>query len=85
MQRYSVFFIIVNVLGGFSAHHQQLKNYTQQSGIWQACLLLPLAWVLNNAASSCLYLKEYINDAWSHKRQIQSLLLGWSSPFTTVS
>jgi hypothetical protein len=31
MQRYTVFFIIVNavhVLGGFSAHHQELKNCT---------------------------------------------------------
>ena len=29
MQRYTIFFIIVNVLhvsGGFSAHHQELKN-----------------------------------------------------------
>ena len=31
MQRYTIFFIIVNALhvsGGFSAHHQELKNYT---------------------------------------------------------
>jgi hypothetical protein len=31
MQRYTVFFITVNALhisGGFSAHHQELKNYT---------------------------------------------------------
>jgi hypothetical protein len=31
MQRYTVFFIIVNavlVSGGFSAHHQELKNCT---------------------------------------------------------
>jgi hypothetical protein len=29
MQRYAIFFIIVNVLhvsGGFSSHHQELKN-----------------------------------------------------------
>jgi hypothetical protein len=33
MQRYTVFFIIVNalhVLGGFSAHHQELKNCTHR-------------------------------------------------------
>ena len=32
MQRYTIFFIIVNALhvsGGFSAHHQELKQYTQ--------------------------------------------------------
>jgi len=31
MQRYTIFFITVNalhVLGGFSAHHQELKNCT---------------------------------------------------------
>jgi hypothetical protein len=35
MQRYRIFFIIVNVLlvsGGFSAHHQELKNCTHS--IW---------------------------------------------------
>ena len=35
MQRYTIFFIIVNVLhvsGGFSAHHQELKNCTHS--IW---------------------------------------------------
>jgi hypothetical protein len=46
MQRYTIFFILVNDLhvpGGFSAH-QELKNYTHS--IWysylSACLLLPL-------------------------------------------
>ena len=31
MQRYTIFFITVNalhILGGFSAHHQELKNCT---------------------------------------------------------
>jgi hypothetical protein len=31
MQRYTIFFITVNALhisGGFSAHHQELKNFT---------------------------------------------------------
>jgi hypothetical protein len=34
MQRYTVFFIIVKVLyvsGGFSAHHQELKNCTHSN------------------------------------------------------
>jgi hypothetical protein len=46
MQRYTIFFIIVNavhVSGGFSAHHQELKTVHTASGICQACLLLPLA------------------------------------------
>jgi len=35
MQRYIIFFIIVNALhvsGGFSAHHQELKNCTYSIG-----------------------------------------------------
>jgi hypothetical protein len=46
MQRYTIFFIIVNALhvsGGFSAHHQELKTVHTASGIRQAYLLLPLA------------------------------------------
>jgi hypothetical protein len=49
MQRYTIFFITVNALhvsGGFFAHHQQLKTVHTASGIYQACLLLPLAWVM---------------------------------------
>jgi len=46
MQRYAIFFIVVNALhvsGGFSAHHQELKTVHRASGICQACLLLLLA------------------------------------------
>ena len=35
MQRYTIFFITVNALrvsGGFSAHHQELKNCTHSIG-----------------------------------------------------
>jgi hypothetical protein len=35
MQRYTIFYIIVsalNVSGGFSTHHQQLKNCTHSIG-----------------------------------------------------
>jgi len=52
MQHYTVFFIAVNALhvsGGFSAHHQGLKTVHTASGICQACLLLPLAWVSWNS------------------------------------
>ena len=46
MQRYTIFFITVNALhvsGGFSAHHQELKTVHTISGMYQSCLLLPLA------------------------------------------
>jgi hypothetical protein len=48
MQHYTIFFIAVNALnvsGGFSAHHQELKTVHTASVISQVCLLLPLAWV----------------------------------------
>jgi len=41
MQRYTIFFIIVNALqvsGGFSVHHQELKNCTHS--IWYIPSLL---------------------------------------------
>jgi len=41
MQRYTIFFIIVNALhvsGGFFAHHQELKNCTHS--IWYMSSLL---------------------------------------------
>ena len=41
MQRYTIFFITVNALhvsGGFSAHHQELKNCTHS--IWYTSSLL---------------------------------------------
>jgi hypothetical protein len=41
MQRYTIFFITVNALrvsGGFSAHHQELKNCTHS--IWYMLSLL---------------------------------------------
>ena len=41
MQRYTIFFIIVNALhvsGGFSAHHQQLKNFSRSIGYMPSLL-----------------------------------------------
>ena len=44
LQRYTIFLIIINALhvsGGFSAHHQELKNYTHSIGyIKLACCYL---------------------------------------------
>jgi hypothetical protein len=48
MQRYTIFFITVNALhvsGGFSAHHQELKNCTNSIWYVPGLLLLPLAWL----------------------------------------
>jgi hypothetical protein len=48
MQRYKIFFIIVNalhVLGGFSTHYQELKNCTHSIWYLPGLLLLPLAWL----------------------------------------
>jgi hypothetical protein len=45
MQRYTIFFITVNALhvsGGFSAHHQELKNCTHSIWYVPGLLLLPL-------------------------------------------
>ena len=42
MQRYTIFFITVNVLhvsDGFSAHHQEFNTVHTASSICQACLL----------------------------------------------
>jgi len=41
MQRYTIFFITVNALhvsGGFSAHHQELKNCTHSNGYMSSLL-----------------------------------------------
>ena len=41
MRRYTIFFIIVNavhVSGGFSAHHQELKNCTHTIGYMSSLL-----------------------------------------------
>jgi hypothetical protein len=48
MQRYTIFFITLDALhvsGGFSAHHQELKNCTHSIWYMLGFLLLPLAWL----------------------------------------
>ena len=50
MQSYAMFFITVNALhvsGGFSAHHQELKDCTHS--IWYMPSLLKQAWHLPDA------------------------------------
>ena len=64
MQRYTIFFIIVNALdvsGGFSAHHQELKNCTHS--IWYVLDLL--------AATSSVVELELLAVAASKPRTYQ--------------
>ena len=64
MQCYTIFFITANALhvsGGFSAHHQELKNCTHNIGYMSS---------LPAATDFLVILKKYINDARSHERQI---------------
>ena len=64
MQCYTMFFITANALhvsGGFSAHHQELKNCTHNIGYMSSLLA---------ATDFLVILKKYINDARSHERQI---------------
>jgi hypothetical protein len=65
MQLYTTFFIIVNALhvsGGFSAHHQELKTVHTASGMCQACLLLPLAWVSWNSPTLAVVASKLMMD-----------------------
>jgi hypothetical protein len=58
IEHYTIFFIAVNALhvsGGFSAHHQELETVHTSSGICQACLLLPLAWIAVAASKPDTY------------------------------
>jgi hypothetical protein len=46
MQRYTIFFITLNVLhvsGGFSAHHQELKNCTHSIGYLSSLLAVAVS------------------------------------------
>jgi hypothetical protein len=68
MQRYTIFFIIVNALhvsGGFSAHHEELKNCIHSIGYVSSLLAATASGsgkqrILYNIASRWLYLKELI-------------------------
>jgi len=53
MQRYTIFFIIVNALhvsGGFSAHHQELKNCTHSTWYVPSLLAATASGVWGHAA-----------------------------------
>jgi hypothetical protein len=55
MQRYTIFFIIVNALhvsGGFSAHHQELKNCTHSIGYVHIPVYITLCPILQWIATS---------------------------------
>ena len=61
MQPYTIFFITLNALdvsGGFSAHHQELKNCTHSIGCMSS-LLLPLAVAASIAARRTVHTRHW--------------------------
>jgi hypothetical protein len=64
MQRYTIFFIIVDALyvsGGFSAHHQELKNCTHS--IWYVPGLLAATASVVGLPASCSKQAWHVPDA----------------------
>ena len=86
-QSYTIFFITVNVVhvsGGFSAHHQELKNCKHNVGYMPSLLAATTSVdevqrILYNVACCWLYLKECINDARFHERQISTFSTSYAS------
>jgi hypothetical protein len=76
MQRYTIFFIIVDalhVLGGFSAHNQELKNCTHS--IWYVPGLLA-------ATASVVGLEpNHASGSSSFHNNISPLILAHEDPF----
>jgi len=63
MQRYTIFFITVNALhvsGGFSAHHQELRNCTHSIGYMSSLLA---------ATASVVKLELQFNHASGNSKQ----------------
>jgi len=72
MQRYTIFFIIVNVLhvsGGFSAHHQELKNCTHSIGYMPSLLAATAsgsskqAWHITDAVCTVFEILVIVGEA----------------------
>ena len=66
MQRYTMFFIIVNALhvsGGFCAHHQELKNCTHSIG-YMPSLLAATASVGELELASLAYTQWCVYSFW---------------------
>jgi hypothetical protein len=58
MQRYTIFLIVVSavhVSSGFSAHHQELKNYTCSIGYLSDSPTLPVAATSMSSIRCCMY------------------------------
>jgi len=67
MQRYTIFFIIVNALhvsGSFSAHNQELKTVHTASGMCQACLLLPLPVAASKPGTYPMLCVQFLSSWW---------------------
>ena len=81
MQRYTIFYITVNALhvsGGFSAHHQELKNYKHSIGYMSSLLATTASVVqleLTHASSS--------KQAWHTPDAVftvfELLMMGWET------
>jgi hypothetical protein len=68
IQRYTIFFIIadaIHVSGGFSAHHQELKNCTHIIWYVPGLLLLPLAWLGWKWSSSLARTRCCVYSSWT--------------------
>jgi len=64
MQRYTIFFIIVNTLhvsGGLSAHHQELKNCTHSIG----CMPSLLAATASGSSKQAWHIPDAVCVVWS--------------------
>jgi hypothetical protein len=75
MQRYTTFFITVNALhvsGGFSAHHQELKNCTHSIG-YTSSLLVATASVgeLEHNSIYCVLRYRFARTLFRHNRHLQ--------------
>jgi hypothetical protein len=72
MQRHTVFFIIVNTLhvtGGFSAHHQDLKNCTHS--IWYMSSVLAATASVDNNKEYCITL-HLVGYTWKNTLTMHS-------------
>jgi hypothetical protein len=63
MQHFTIFFIIVNVLhvsGGFSAHHQELQNFTHR--IW--CMSSLLAATTSGGSKQACHVPDAVSTVF---------------------
>jgi len=92
MQRYTVFFIIVNALhvsGGFSAHHRELKNCAHSIGYLSSLLAATASGKICNKNLCCIQLTFYFHilttmHGQNHIKSKQSQRLQKIFPFVFI-